>query len=382
MLDQKPYTQEHTLESTIKDVRSKGQKYLVWSDPDHKPVFIDVKRDADAILKLIEAGADDWDALKGIKPIAKAADLEGGMLCIQVPDHIAKRIALPDGEPADQLHITLAYFKNGSELSDEQREAIVQTAFSVIDEIQPFTIKLSGCGTFPKNEDDEVPLYVKVESPGLLAMRRKVAEALDLAGIEYSKDHAEYKPHVTLKYLEPDEEVEVKVEAEFQCDEIRATFAQKFTEIPMAMDKMERPYRAEIVKADTDKRFTFGVVYKATNLLSRPQTDAHNEFVTASELQETLWEYVRAGDRRIYVQHGMVSGVGYKEAGEWVELVSWPQEVEAVLALPGREATKKTIPANSVWMGVIWRPWAWELVKQGKIRGYSFGGLAGRVNVE
>jgi hypothetical protein len=35
-------------------------------------------------------------------------------------------------------------------------------------------------------------------------------------------------------------------------------------------------------------------------------------------------------------------------------------------------------PAGTVLMGVIWEPWAWELVKEGKITGYSIGGSAAR----
>jgi hypothetical protein len=39
-------------------------------------------------------------------------------------------------------------------------------------------------------------------------------------------------------------------------------------------------------------------------------------------------------------------------------------------------------PANTVFMGVIWEPWAWELIKTGKLRGYSIGGKAERVLVD
>jgi hypothetical protein len=35
-----------------------------------------------------------------------------------------------------------------------------------------------------------------------------------------------------------------------------------------------------------------------------------------------------------------------------------------------------------VFLGVKWKPWAWELVKGGKIRGYSIGGRAERLFVD
>jgi hypothetical protein len=38
-----------------------------------------------------------------------------------------------------------------------------------------------------------------------------------------------------------------------------------------------------------------------------------------------------------------------------------------------------TFPANTVFLGVQWEPWAWELVKADKLRGYSIGGRAQRL---
>jgi hypothetical protein len=38
-----------------------------------------------------------------------------------------------------------------------------------------------------------------------------------------------------------------------------------------------------------------------------------------------------------------------------------------------------TFPANTVFLGVRWEPWAWELVKSDKLRGYSIGGRAERL---
>lgn len=215
--NQTPYTQEHTLKSVLKDVKKKRQPYLVWADPDHKPVFINIKEDTNRILANLEQDMDDWEALKIVKQLG--LDVEAGSLY------------------------------------------------------------------------------------------------------------------------------------------------------------------AEIYKAVAEKRFTYTVVYKASKSITEPIKDAHREFATADELQEALWDYVRLGDRDIYVQHGMVEGIGFKKAGEWVELATIPYEFEAEFKLPGQSIRKSKIPAGSIVMGVIWLPWSWKLVKKGKIRGFSFGGLAGRITV-
>lgn len=134
-------------------------------------------------------------------------------------------------------------------------------------------------------------------------------------------------------------------------------------------------------KASADRnRFTFTVVYKATNHESSPETDAHNEYATAEELRDATWKHVKSGDRSIFIQHGQ-SVFGFRKAGEWVELVTWPQEATFDFHNADGTLIKRTIPANSIYMGVQWNEWAWPLVKAGKIRGLSFGGRAKRIPV-
>jgi hypothetical protein len=132
-----------------------------------------------------------------------------------------------------------------------------------------------------------------------------------------------------------------------------------------------------ITKADEEKRYTFSVVYEASPSETKPILDAHAEFSLASELERALWGYVDAGDRTIYIQHGTTK-VGMRKAGRWVEIVAWPWPVTTRFSVPGKAPSMRTVPAGSVWMGVIWEREIWDLVKSGKITGYSFGGVARR----
>lgn len=133
-----------------------------------------------------------------------------------------------------------------------------------------------------------------------------------------------------------------------------------------------------VTKATDEKRYTFGPLYAPDRL------DAHGEYVDADTLQESVWEYVRASrkqDGAIKLMHG-----DYGESlvvGEWVDVVSWPQETEVELAVPGTDEVKKvTLPPNTVYMGVVWTQEAWPLVKAGKLAGLSMGGRAVRVRGE
>lgn len=100
------------------------------------------------------------------------------------------------------------------------------------------------------------------------------------------------------------------------------------------------------------------------------QVDAHGEWTDADTLQKAAWGYVESGDRRIRLQHD-TSVV----AGEWVEIVSWPTPVTM------QKASGQTVdyPAGTVFLGVKWEPYAWDLIKQGKLTGLSIGGTAVRV---
>ena len=126
-------------------------------------------------------------------------------------------------------------------------------------------------------------------------------------------------------------------------------------------------FHQPFMKAD-DKKFTLGPLYIPNKL------DAHSEWTDEEELQTAIWEYVRAGDRNIHLQHNRDV-----VAGEWVEIMTFPYELSVPMSKANGDTDNFTYPANTVFMGVLWKDWAWELVKSGKLRGYSIGGKAKRI---
>jgi hypothetical protein len=131
----------------------------------------------------------------------------------------------------------------------------------------------------------------------------------------------------------------------------------------------------EVSKSVSEDMFTLGPMYIPDRL------DAHAEWTDAAELQKAVWDYVQSGDRRIRLQHDRD-----EVAGEWVEVMTWPYEVEIPMirkSVSGADTQEPVMfPPNTVFLGVKWKPWAWELVKGGKIRGYSIGGKAERLFVD
>ena len=119
-----------------------------------------------------------------------------------------------------------------------------------------------------------------------------------------------------------------------------------------------------------EERYTLGPVYVPGQL------DGHGEFIDATTLQKAIWDWVRSGDRTIYLQHSE------KAAGEMVEVLTWPMPIETQLSLPGENIRKVEFPADTPFMGVIWETWAWDLIKAGQLRGYSIGGKARRIEAD
>ena len=127
----------------------------------------------------------------------------------------------------------------------------------------------------------------------------------------------------------------------------------------------------EVSKAEEAKRYTLGAMYIPDRI------DAHGEWTDADELQRAVWDYVKSNDRRIRLQHDRDT-----VAGEWVEVMAFPYELTVpIKTLSGLEVSH-TYPANTVFLGVIWEPWAWEKVQAGEILGYSIGGKAERLYVD
>lgn len=124
-------------------------------------------------------------------------------------------------------------------------------------------------------------------------------------------------------------------------------------------------WESTVLKADEsgDVRYTMGAWYIPHS------TDAHGEWTDPDTLQRAAWEYVRRGNRTIFLQHDR-----RVPAGELVEIMAVPQPVEFGKA----DGQKVSYPAGTVFAGVVWAEWAWPLVKAGHVRGLSIGGHAFR----
>lgn len=131
---------------------------------------------------------------------------------------------------------------------------------------------------------------------------------------------------------------------------------------------LEPPTTHEVVKMAgqsiekaAEHQYTLGAWYIPN---SPENPDAHDHWTDAETLQKAAWNYARNGWRTVWLQHG------FEPAGEWVEIISWPQEV----TFTKPNGSTVTYPPGTVFLGVLWNDWAWALVKEGHVSGLSIGG--------
>jgi len=98
----------------------------------------------------------------------------------------------------DSYHITLCYL--GKDCPVDQVSDAVKALAPVMQQTRPFKLLAKRMISFPENPDDGVPIVCEIDSPDLHAFRQQICQALDAAGVEYSKKYPDYRPHVTLAY--------------------------------------------------------------------------------------------------------------------------------------------------------------------------------------
>jgi len=161
------------------------------------------------------------------------------------------------------------------------------------------------------------------------------------------------------------------VEGQGDFSEVTEDVARQIFPDVFAEETTKSLGKFDVQKAEHEKRYTLGAMYIPD------MEDAHGEWTSAEELQGAVWDYVRSDDRRIRLQHNRDV-----VAGEWVEVMAFPYSLTVPIKTAEGEEMQHTYPPNTVFLGVIWEPWAWEMVTEGKIRGYSIGGKAERLFVD
>jgi 2'-5' RNA ligase len=121
------------------------------------------------------------------------------MLAFFLDSSVAEELALEGYEPAEDLHVTLAYLGQPDGLDRELLEKAV-AAFAA--EAPKVSGEISGWGIF--NTEDGPVLHASVDSAELGPWRQRLITTLEAVGAPVSHDHG-FTPHITLAYLGDDD---------------------------------------------------------------------------------------------------------------------------------------------------------------------------------
>ena len=140
---------------------------------------------------------------------------------IKVPHEVGrllKKIEV-DGEkvPDSEYHITIAMF--GDEWPVSEAAKTLEVTFETLKNFKPFKVKTKKISCFPGG-DNGVPVFAKVESDELHEINDELKKAYDKEGIEFSKIHKEFKPHITLSYADKKIDEEEIEDIEFIVHEV------------------------------------------------------------------------------------------------------------------------------------------------------------------
>lgn len=140
----------------------------------------------------------------------EAGQHTGMMLAFLLDAETAQELALPDGEPASELHITLAYLGDREEQPEDDLlrphtspEQIKAAIASIAHDVSPLYGHVAGLGRFQPVEAEETPVIALVDVPGLVELRIKFVNWIQECGYFVADNHG-YTPHITLAYIDQD----------------------------------------------------------------------------------------------------------------------------------------------------------------------------------
>lgn len=159
-------------------------------------------------------GDDNWSIIPAphlahIRVIADAEEAKqtGGMVALYPRQDDAAKLAIPGGEPVEDLHCTLAFL--GDDLTGHDPTALVNAIASLTDTYSVVTARIMGHAVFnPDGGDpddnrsaDPCAVYLVSDSDELPELHTDVLNAVNHSvTFQPARQHMPYIPHITAGY--------------------------------------------------------------------------------------------------------------------------------------------------------------------------------------
>jgi hypothetical protein len=156
-------------------------------------------RRRDALAAVAFPAKDRRGLLSSLALTAAAPSGASTMVAVKPRADEAAALATPGGDPAEVLHVTLAYL---GETEEADVQAVADALRAVAATHAPLAGEVGGLARFAENDEGAAPAVLLPDVPGLVELRVAVTEALVAAGVGFSRDHG-FTPHLTITYFDP-----------------------------------------------------------------------------------------------------------------------------------------------------------------------------------
>ena len=124
---------------------------------------------------------------------------DGVMIAFYPDPETAKALAVDDGLPVSDLHMTLAYLGPSAAFDADELDRLATVVRSFAAVHPALNGEIAGPAEFSPR-DGQYPVVALVDLPGLPAWRQNLIEALEAAGFPANQQHG-YIPHITRRYV-------------------------------------------------------------------------------------------------------------------------------------------------------------------------------------
>ena len=120
------------------------------------------------------------------------------MIALGVPDAVAQRLVVPGGHPAQEMHVTLAFYPAPLGEPDAW-DTLAQVLKGLAAATEAPVCHLGGSGRFLNVSEGKDACILNVDAPGINELRQACVHVAERLGLEHSRLHS-FTPHLTVSY--------------------------------------------------------------------------------------------------------------------------------------------------------------------------------------
>lgn len=187
-------------------------------------------------LLVVDPKDDGYDVWFEPAPVTAAANEDhaaSAMIAWRPSADEAAVLHLEGGEDVDQLHCTILFLGKAADIN---REDVMDITNAIANRFSPFTARVQGTAVF--NTPDGDVLVRLVDAPELEQLQQRLHD--EICREETIPDNHGFTAHITVKYLEPDEDVNPawfkQPPFEVTVDAIETDLGEERTSFPLATE--------------------------------------------------------------------------------------------------------------------------------------------------